>query len=74
MLVERVASTLGAAGFKVATEVREGDSREMIIDSAKQWRADPGEYRILVGRSSQDIQLRSGLTLSADVAASANNK
>jgi beta-glucosidase len=27
----------------------------------KQWRADPGEYQILVGRSSQDIQLRASL-------------
>jgi len=40
VLVERVANTLRAAGFKVATEVQKGDIREMIIDSAKQWRAD----------------------------------
>jgi len=40
VLVEEVANTLGAAGFKVATEVQEGDIREMIIDSAKQWHAD----------------------------------
>ena len=30
---------------------------------AKQWRADPGEFHILVGRSSQDIELRGSLTL-----------
>lgn len=41
---------------------------------AKQWRADPGEFQILVGRSSQDIQLRGSVTLSASAAASANNK
>jgi beta-glucosidase len=41
---------------------------------AKKWRADSGEYQILVGRSSQDIALRGGLALSADAAASANNK
>ena len=41
---------------------------------AKQWRADPGEFQILVGRSSQDIVLRGSLTLSAASAASANNK
>jgi len=40
VFVERVASTLRAAGFKVATEAREGDIREVIIDSAKQWRAE----------------------------------
>jgi beta-glucosidase len=31
----------------------------------KQWRADSGEYEILVGRSSQDIQLHSTVTLPA---------
>jgi beta-glucosidase len=41
---------------------------------AKQWRADPGEFQILVGRSSQDIVLRGSLTLSAASAASASNK
>ncbi|MFZ0883017.1 MAG: glycoside hydrolase family 3 C-terminal domain-containing protein [Candidatus Acidiferrales bacterium] len=42
--------------------------------AAKQWRTDSTEYQILVGRSSQDIQLRSAVTLSAAAAASANGK
>jgi beta-glucosidase len=41
---------------------------------AKQWRADTSEYEILVGRSSQDIELRGNVTLSADAVASANKK
>jgi len=32
---------------------------------AKQWRADSDEYQILVGRSSQDIQLRGTINLPA---------
>jgi nucleotide-binding universal stress UspA family protein len=39
-LVERGAKMLVASGFKVATEVREGDIREMIIESATDWSAD----------------------------------
>jgi beta-glucosidase len=31
--------------------------------NAKQWRADPGEYDVLVGRSSNQIELRGELTL-----------
>ena len=41
---------------------------------AKQWRADPDEYQILVGRSSQDIQLRGTVNLPAGAATSASNK
>src|SRR6202161_1480555 len=40
----------------------------------KQWRADPDEYQILVGRSSQDIQLRGTVNLPAGAATSASNK
>lgn len=40
VLVERAAKTLGALEFKVTTEVREGDIREMIIESAKGCNAD----------------------------------
>jgi beta-glucosidase len=39
---------------------------------AKQWRADPGEFQILVGRSSQEIALHGSLTLSAADSALAN--
>jgi beta-glucosidase len=38
----------------------------------KQWRADPGEFQILVGRSSQEIALRGSLILSAADSALAN--
>ncbi|MGC1258852.1 MAG: glycoside hydrolase family 3 C-terminal domain-containing protein, partial [Candidatus Acidiferrales bacterium] len=42
--------------------------------AGKQWRADPTEYQILVGRSSEDIQLRGAVTLSSVATASANDK
>lgn len=48
-LVERAANTLGGSGFKVATEVRQGDIREMIIESAKDWNAE----LIVVGSHGQ---------------------
>jgi beta-glucosidase len=38
--------------------------------SAKQWRAEPGDFDVLVGRSSAQIELRGKLTLSAAVASS----
>jgi beta-glucosidase len=59
---------------KTATVTLDGRAFSYYDADTKHWRADPGEYQILVGRSSQDIQLRSGLTLSADAAAAANNK
>jgi beta-glucosidase len=31
--------------------------------NTKQWRADPGDFSVLVGRSSEDIKLRGNLTL-----------
>jgi nucleotide-binding universal stress UspA family protein len=39
-LVERIATELRNAGFKVDTAVEVGDVRETIIDSAAAWRAD----------------------------------
>jgi beta-glucosidase len=59
---------------KTATVTLDGRAFSYYDADAKKWRADPGEFQILVGRSSQDIQLHSGVTLSADAAASANNK
>jgi beta-glucosidase len=38
--------------------------------NAKQWRAEPGDFDVLVGRSSAQIELRGKLTLSAAVASS----
>jgi beta-glucosidase len=59
---------------KTSTVTLDGRAFSYYDADAKQWRADPGEFQILVGRSSQDIVLHSGLTLSAAAAASANNK
>jgi beta-glucosidase len=59
---------------KTSTVTLSGRSFSYYDADAKQWRADPGEFQILVGRSSQDIVLRGSLTLSAASAASANNK
>jgi beta-glucosidase len=59
---------------RTATVILDGRAFSYYDANAKSWRADPGEYQILVGRSSQDIPLHSGVTLSADVAASGNNK
>src|ERR1035437_3886611 len=39
-LVERIASDLRCAGFKVDTAVEVGDIRERIIDAAEDWGAD----------------------------------
>lgn len=38
--------------------------------SAKQWRAEPGDFEVLVGRSSEQIELRGKLTLPAAIAVS----
>src|SRR5580692_8064101 len=59
---------------KTSTVTLSGRSFSYDDADAKQWRADPGEFQILVGRSSQDIVLRGSLTISAASAASANNK
>jgi nucleotide-binding universal stress UspA family protein len=39
-LVERIASEMRCAGFKVETAVEVGDIREKIIDCASDWDAD----------------------------------
>jgi beta-glucosidase len=59
---------------KTATVILDGRAFSYYDADAKSWHADPGEFQILLGRSSQDIQLHSSLTLSADAAASANKK
>ena len=59
---------------KTTTVTLDGRAFSYYDVGAKSWRADPGEFQILVGRSSQDIQLHSSVTLSADAAASANKK
>ena len=59
---------------KTSTVTLDGRAFSHYDADAKQWRADPGEFQILVARSSQDIQLQGSVTLSAAAAASANNK
>ena len=59
---------------KAATVTLSARSFSYYDVNAKKWRADSGEYQILVGRSSQDIQLRGTVTLPAAAAASLNSK
>jgi beta-glucosidase len=59
---------------KTATVILDARSFAYYDANAKQWRTDTGEYQVLVGRSSQDIQLRGAVTLPAGAAASLNNK
>jgi beta-glucosidase len=62
--------------FKVS--LRPGETRKVsvMLDSralsyydvnAKRWRAEPGDFNVLVGRSSEQIELRGKLTLGASV-------
>jgi nucleotide-binding universal stress UspA family protein len=51
-LVERAATELRSAGFKVDTAVEVGDIRETVIDSAADWGAD----LIVVGSHGRGIQ------------------
>jgi beta-glucosidase len=59
---------------KTATVTLDARAFEYYDTTAKRWRADPSEYQILVGRSSEDVQLRGAVTLAADAAAAANGK
>jgi len=58
----------------VKVSLRPGETRRVsiILDrralsyydiNAKQWRAEPGDFNVLVGRSSEQIELRGKLTL-----------
>jgi beta-glucosidase len=57
--------------------LRPGESRRVTVTldrrafsyydaGAKQWRADPGDFDVLVGRSSEQIELRGKLTLTGE--------
>lgn len=59
---------------KTATVVLDGRAFAYYDADAKQWHADPEEFEILVGRSSQDIELRGKLTLTSEGVASVNSK
>lgn len=39
-VVDRVAKTLSAAGFRVTTSVKTGDARSVILEEAAEWHAD----------------------------------
>ncbi len=54
--------------------LRPGETRKLVVPldaralsyydaTAKQWRAEPGDFQVLVGRSSEQIELRGKLTL-----------
>jgi beta-glucosidase len=60
--------------------LRPGETRRLVVPlgaralsyydaSAKQWRADPGDFEVLVGRSSERIELRGKLTLPSAIVA-----
>jgi beta-glucosidase len=57
---------------KTVTVTLDGRSFAYYDVNAKKWQTDPGGYQILVGRSSQDIQLRGTIALPAAAATSAN--
>jgi beta-glucosidase len=76
--VERPAKEL--KGF-AKVSLRPGESRRVsvILDgrafsyydaAGKRWRVEPGDYGVLVGRSSEQIELRGKATVSAGSAAS----
>ncbi|MFN2511085.1 MAG: beta-glucosidase [Pyrinomonadaceae bacterium] len=59
--------------------LRPGETRKLVVpldaralsyydSTAKQWRAEPGDFQVLVGRSSEQIELRGKLTLTSPVA------
>jgi len=63
--------------------LRPGETRRLVVPldarafsyydvAAKQWRAEPGDFEVLVGRSSEQIELRGKLTLTAAMAVRAN--
>lgn len=57
---------------KTATVILDARAFAYYDVNAKRWHTEPGEYQILIGRSSEDIELRSNVTVSAADAASAN--
>jgi beta-glucosidase len=65
---------LKAGETKTATVVLDGRAFAYYDVDAKQWHADPNEFEVLVGRSSQEIALRGNVTLSAAATASVNGK
>jgi beta-glucosidase len=71
-------------GF-VKISLRPGETKKALVTldkralsyydvNAKQWRADPGDFDVLVGRSSEQIELRGKLTLTGAAPAVAANK
>lgn len=63
-LVQRAGARLAKAGYKVQTEVEEGDPRSKIVEDAARWKADlvilgshgrKGIDRFLMGSVSDDV-------------------
>ena len=63
--------------------LRPGETRRLVVPldvralsyydaSARQWRAEPGDFEVLVGRSSEQIELRGKLTLASTIADAAD--
>ncbi len=71
-------------GF-VKVNLRPGETRRVTVTldgralsyydvNSKQWRADPGEFEVLVGPSAEQIELRGKLTLAGSAARGATGK
>jgi nucleotide-binding universal stress UspA family protein len=63
-LLDRAAKFLGDAGFKTDTVLRKGDVREVILDTAQEWKADLivlgshsriGAKRFLLGSVAESV-------------------
>ncbi|MFP5233347.1 MAG: universal stress protein [Acidobacteriota bacterium] len=71
-LVEHTAKELRAAGFKVSTQVKIGDIREVLIDTASDWQADlivvgshgkRGLQRFLLGGVAEFVARHAGCSV-----------
>jgi beta-glucosidase len=66
--------TLKPGETKTATVTLDRRAFSYYDAATKQWRADTGEFNVLVGRSSQDIELRGSVTLDESRATSTSTK
>ncbi len=66
--------TLKPGETKTATVTLDRRAFSYYDAATRQWRADPGDFNVLVGRSSQDIELHSSVTLDESRATSASTK
>src|SRR6266498_120895 len=66
-LKEFVKVSLRAGETKKVSVILDSRSLSYYDVKAKQWRAEPGDFNVLVGRSSEQIELRGKLTLAGSV-------